>query len=254
MQEAHDSAAGSLRKCKACGKDNVVPDSDLPDMGYVEQPERLDMTYPDLTYEQPSPAISKQVLIIAGAVVFALVFLIVAIGIAVSRDSKQTATAPPDTERDRDRVAQNSRDSKTTTTAPPATERNRDPVAQEMWSVIVVGVIGSLLVVGAIVGLLLLIYYSSNACPYCKKGRSVVFVRSRVIATKRCYGLVTRYSNSSFDAWSKSGDSTHGYGSSSWKERVPVIRELVERWYKCRHCHAKWTEEEEVEREDFDRR
>jgi hypothetical protein len=86
-----------------------------------------------------------------------------------------------------------------------------------------------------------------------------------MIERRRCYGFVTRraYSSSSGSIWggltgpgpsqhASFGGSTSSSGTTSWQERVPVIRVRRELLYSCKHCAARWSEVQVEEFEDFD--
>ncbi len=119
--------------------------------------------------------------------------------------------------------------------------------------------------VGGLIALIVSITGIGTECPECGKKWAKVIVRSKIVEQKKCYGLVSRsaYSRSSgsisgttshsgsVDHCSISG-TTHSSGSTSWEERVPVIRTTYLMYYKCKYCYAKWTEEKVKEVEDFD--
>ena len=79
-------------------------------------------------------------------------------------------------------------------------------------------------------------------CPCCRRRRSGVRVERVAVGRRECYGLVTR------DA-----DFSRGGYVSARRERVPVVRTKYEVTYLCPSCGGEWSEEEVVEREDFNR-
>lgn len=120
-------------------------------------------------------------------------------------------------------------------------------------------------VVGGIIGLILAITGSRSSCPDCGKWWARVVIGERVLDEKKCYGLVTRraYSSSSGSIsgsshhWGQAdyqniSGNTHSSGSTSWQERVPVIRTTYQLIYECKFCDARWTRERVEEVEDFD--
>lgn len=99
----------------------------------------------------------------------------------------------------------------------------------------------------------------TTACPQCKKWWAKVFTGERVIEQKKCYGLVKRQAKSNSFGYGLLFGNHHTYGgpfgsssSSSWKERVPVIRTTYQLSYECKFCHVQWTRQEVEEVEDFD--
>lgn len=97
------------------------------------------------------------------------------------------------------------------------------------------------------------------ACPECKKWWARVHIETRVIAESKCYGLVTRRARSSssgfaliFGNHDTYSVPSHSSSSTSWKERVPVIRTTYLLSYECKFCRSCWTREKVEEVEDFD--
>jgi hypothetical protein len=122
-------------------------------------------------------------------------------------------------------------------------------------------------VVGGVVGLVSVLIGGLAACPECKKWWARVLIGRRVIEVEKCYGLVTRtaYTSTSGSVSLSGNDwrcgstghqtysgSTHSSGSTSWQERVPVIRTTFLLTYECKFCHARWAEEKVEQVEDFD--
>jgi hypothetical protein len=142
----------------------------------------------------------------------------------------------------------------------------------EVGAAIVSGIIVVLLaafLIGGVTGLILFITGTLSACPECKKWWARVYLGRRIVEQKKCYGLVTRTAHTSSSGTisgtcSHSGSfhhtgndgrihgTTHSSGSTSWEERVPVIRTTYDYYYACKHCRVRWTEEKVNEVEDFD--
>lgn len=99
----------------------------------------------------------------------------------------------------------------------------------------------------------------SYSCPDCGRPWAREFLAEELVDTKKCYGLVTRY-GSSYTSGTSSGQGGgqswsgqySGTGSSSWEERVPVIRYLLHDHYECKYCKATWFTERVEEEEDFE--
>jgi hypothetical protein len=132
---------------------------------------------------------------------------------------------------------------------------------------LVVGLLSMLFVLALVVGLIALIILTSigTVCPECGKRWARVFVKRRIIEQKKCYGLVTRHAHSSSSGWisgtsshtgsihhTSHGGTVHSSGTTSWNERVPVIRTTYLMHYQCKYCQASWTEEKVEQVEDFD--
>jgi hypothetical protein len=126
-------------------------------------------------------------------------------------------------------------------------------------------VVGGLLVV-LLVGVV--IAGRPTICPDCKRWWARVLVSRQPVERKKCYGLVTRraYTRSSGSVsgaahhWGQTdyqtfNGSTSSSGTTSWQERVPVVRTTYLLTYKCRYCQARWdrTQVEEVEDFEMDR-
>jgi hypothetical protein len=142
------------------------------------------------------------------------------------------------------------------------------PEAAAIVFVAIATLLGFLVVAALIGGLIAAAIWISNIgshCPECGKSWAKVLVREKITEQKKCYGLVTRSSYSSSSGWisgtssysgschhTSHGGTVHSSGSTSWQERVPIIRTTYMRYYQCKFCEASWTEEEEVEDEDFD--
>lgn len=129
------------------------------------------------------------------------------------------------------------------------------------------GALVALCVVGGVVavGLCALSWALRTACPACGRLWARRYLGESVAERKECYGLVTR------SAWSTSGGSytgssyTPGHmptsysgsdsssGSTSWEERVPVIRTTYRLHYECCHCLHLWEGKRVEQVEDFDR-
>lgn len=106
-------------------------------------------------------------------------------------------------------------------------------------------------------------------CPSCHRWWARRFLRETVQEGKKCYGLVTRhadtsvwgsgsssgtsYSPGSMPVFTNQSGSSSAHGSTSWKERVPVIRTTHLLHYKCNHCDHKWHVVKVKEVEDFER-
>jgi hypothetical protein len=117
-----------------------------------------------------------------------------------------------------------------------------------------------------ILGVILIITGTMTACPKCGKWWARVYLGRTTLEKKRCYGLVTRYAHSSSTGWI-SGTSrhsgsihdtshdgiVHSSGTTSWQERVPVIRTTYELHYECKYCQAHWTKVRVEQVEDFER-
>jgi hypothetical protein len=132
-------------------------------------------------------------------------------------------------------------------------------MSPEVIVLLALGTVGLLFVI-AYFGLVvaLIVWSGRNACPKCGKWSAIVFVRHRIIDQRRCYGLVTRTAHSS-SSGSISGTSStshggtiHGFGHTSWEERVPVIRTTYLTYHRCKYCQASWANERVEEVEDFD--
>jgi len=130
---------------------------------------------------------------------------------------------------------------------------------------VTIGSVGSfVMVVGGIVGIGLLVWGGMTKCPKCGKFWASVFLRKTVLETKKCFGLVTRYSHSRstghMSGTSHNSGSPHQTthnsnintsGSTKWKERVPVIRTRYGLYYECKYCHGQWSKEQIEQVEDF---
>jgi hypothetical protein len=139
--------------------------------------------------------------------------------------------------------------------------RAREPIARVIAVAPIV-----VIVAGGVVGLIVLITGSMTACPECKRWWARTYLGRKAVEQKKCYGLVTRYAHSSFSG-RLSGLSSHSgsihhtshdgtvysSGTTSWKERVPVVRTTYELGYECKHCQAQWVRYQVVEVEDFER-
>jgi hypothetical protein len=102
-------------------------------------------------------------------------------------------------------------------------------------------------------------------CPECRRWWARVFLGRRLIERKKCFGLVTRRSYSSSSGcvhgsrWQPGSlgnqpvnGSSSPCGTTTWVERVPVIRLTSRLKYRCRHCAFRWSEIDIKEIEDFD--
>jgi hypothetical protein len=119
-------------------------------------------------------------------------------------------------------------------------------------------VIGAVLAVGNWLGF--------RTCRWCGRLRIPQHLGSTVADRRRCYGLVTRHARTSLwggysgrrspfshpDSPTYESGSIYSSGTTTWKERVPVIRTTHLHHYRCRSCGHKWDEEEVVQKEDFD--
>lgn len=110
---------------------------------------------------------------------------------------------------------------------------------------------------GVLVALAVLLWKAlQEKCPKCGVANRFGVAGRETIGRKKCFGLVTRRSNSIGLGVLSSGDRTSTLGTSgltSWEERVPVIRTTYRLHWKCDHCGEKWTTREVEEAEDFDR-
>jgi hypothetical protein len=142
------------------------------------------------------------------------------------------------------------------------------PVRTSVFSsAIVLGSCGTLLA-GVIVVIVFLAMWAGSrgtVCPHCGKWWAKTVVKTEILSAKKSYGLVTRRSfSSSFGSYSGTSQhsgSTHStwhsgntssYGSTRWKERVPVTRTEYQLHCQCKYCAGEWTEEKVHEEEDFD--
>jgi hypothetical protein len=122
-------------------------------------------------------------------------------------------------------------------------------------------------VVGAAVGLVEVCRGIGAACPQCRHWWARTFLSRRLIETKKCFGLVTRSSYTSMSGsvslhgtnWRPDGLGRQEYlggtstsGTTTWKERVPVIRTTYRLTYQCRYCGFRWNRAMVVQVEDFD--
>jgi hypothetical protein len=119
--------------------------------------------------------------------------------------------------------------------------------------------------IGGPIALIVWITSVGTTCPECGKWWAKTLVKRRIIEQKKCYGLVTRTAHTG-SIGSVLGTSSHtgsvhhkshtgmtfGSGSTSWRERVPVIRTTYLMYYQCKYCQASWTEERVEQVEDFD--
>ena len=97
-----------------------------------------------------------------------------------------------------------------------------------------------------------------TGCPNCHRWWASRFLKETVDERKRCYGLVTRRAWTSFWGSSRisgSSDSvsSSGSGTTTWQERVPVIRTTYWHHYKCNRCGHAWQVLKVREVEDFER-
>ncbi|VTR95135.1 unnamed protein product [Gemmata massiliana] len=110
-------------------------------------------------------------------------------------------------------------------------------------------------IVFGIVGFILLVILGSR-CPECERyfaGERLI--RTEVIDVRRCYGLVKRTANTSGTSfnWEKPSGTTESYSTTTYVERVPIVRTTTRRTYKCMYCPRTWSEDEIAEVEDFER-
>jgi DNA-directed RNA polymerase subunit RPC12/RpoP len=119
---------------------------------------------------------------------------------------------------------------------------------------------GILIFIGIAVGAVVLSIGISRSCPKCHKMWSKRFWQKKLIGRKRGWGLVTRRAKSSHTSYLPGQTTTSGYqpgqaifgsGTTTWKERVPVIRELYRSYFFCASCQHRWEKETEIEYEDF---
>jgi hypothetical protein len=122
------------------------------------------------------------------------------------------------------------------------------------------GILCALVLIGAMIGGLigLPVWFSSigTKCPECGKWWAKRLVKIETISRKKAFGLVTRTSHSHstgrISGTSGHEGTTHSSGSTSWQERVPVLRTTDLMHYGCKYCHASWTELKDKETEDFE--
>jgi DNA-directed RNA polymerase subunit RPC12/RpoP len=124
--------------------------------------------------------------------------------------------------------------------------------------------VGGALVVGLVVLLVILIRGRKTACPECGKRWAITFIERYIIGRKKCYGLVTRYAHTRSIGWTSGtkwhtgghptsyGGPVSSSGTTSWQERVPVIRTTYGELYRCKYCLAEFVRERIKEVEDFD--
>ncbi|VTS01485.1 unnamed protein product [Gemmata massiliana] len=115
-------------------------------------------------------------------------------------------------------------------------------------------VVGVIIVLG-LAGFILLVILGSR-CPECERyfaGERLI--RTEVIDVRRCYGLVKRTANTSGASfnWEKPSGTTESYSTTTYVERVPIVRTTTRRTYKCMYCPRTWSEDEIAEVENFER-
>src|SRR5262245_27072912 len=111
-----------------------------------------------------------------------------------------------------------------------------------------------------------LVWLSSigTECPKCRRWWAKQWAGRKVLEVRRCYGLVTRRAYTNTTTWGGGtsyyghrqayhSGSSHGFGTTSWQERVPVIRTTYRDSYRCKFCGTEWREDRVEKREDFDR-
>jgi hypothetical protein len=128
---------------------------------------------------------------------------------------------------------------------------------QYIGTVIVVFFVLVLVIAGS-VGLILFFLGTISECPKCNKLWARMCLGRKVIERKKCYGLVTRSAHSSSTgsvsgSGGRSGGTVHSSGTTTWQERVPVIRTTYEVYYRCKYCDFRWTVERVEQEEDFER-
>jgi hypothetical protein len=139
--------------------------------------------------------------------------------------------------------------------------------APETLAYLLGAAVAALLALGLVGGLVALIVWSESIgtkCPRCGRRWARVLLGEVVAEAEKCYGLVTRYALSS-SSGSASGTSSrpgatptyhqshsHGWGVTTWKERVPVIRTTYLQHFACKYCAARWTGTRVEQVEDFD--
>jgi hypothetical protein len=129
----------------------------------------------------------------------------------------------------------------------------------------------ALTAVGAFVFLMIsLPSYQKDGCPKCCRSGGVQLLRHFTLEEKKCDGLVTREAETNSAGWMSqtswtAGDTHHhGHmtygggpvnmsGTTTWQERVPVVRTKRLSVYCCKYCLASWGHTSIDEVEDFDR-
>src|SRR5262249_44972874 len=142
--------------------------------------------------------------------------------------------------------------------------RHRTPTP-DMIATVVTGVVIGL--AAFITWMILWVKGVFGRCPRCRKRHARQYDGETLVAEERCYGLVTRHasthsSGSTFGAATAYGQpaptnyhgTTYSSSSTSWQERVPVIRTTYRLRYHCRFCSNRWSKLETDQVEDFSRR
>lgn len=138
--------------------------------------------------------------------------------------------------------------------------------------------VGALVPVSAVVAIGLFGGWgSADRCPSCGINEGPIYLRRIVQEKKKCYGLVTRVRNTTSVGYTHStgrygGDISNSMGhrvghsggtvntsgttttssTSTWEERVPVVRTTYLLFHRCKFCRAAWNTTHVDEVEDFD--
>jgi hypothetical protein len=106
---------------------------------------------------------------------------------------------------------------------------------------------------------------AGSQCPECNKRWAKICSGREIVGEKKEFGLVTRHAVTNSTGWVSGtaynagggqpthyGGPIHHSGTTSWQERVPVIRTTYLHHFRCRFCNHRWTILEVVTTEDFD--
>jgi HEAT repeat protein len=96
------------------------------------------------------------------------------------------------------------------------------------------------------------IYLSFSRCEKCRAIDEPKEISRHVIDETECYGLVTRTART-YGGGMVAGRPGFGSGSTSWQERVPMVRVTTRTTYRCSACRHETFKDKVEEFEDFDR-
>lgn len=150
-------------------------------------------------------------------------------------------------------VREPSRDSGTVAPAPQPQKRGGTARGAEEATTV-------LLVLGGLVALVAGVFGAGwqRSCPRCSRLFARWFRRTVEVSRERCYGLVTRVART-FGTTNLPGgpgqpsQQATTSSTTTWQERVPVIRRTLRHDYACRYCRHTWHQTEVNEEEDFSR-
>jgi hypothetical protein len=91
-----------------------------------------------------------------------------------------------------------------------------------------------------------------SRCLKCGSWWAVEWAEDVKVGEERCYGLVTRTARTSGGGY-VAGRPVCGSSSTSWEERVPVIRTTYRRTWRCSRCGHETHTQEVYDQEDFSR-